>query len=259
VRRVVPTAAVAAASIFLAACGGSGGGGALKPPQGPPSARHPASQIAAMRTGEEMRVHLLVAARLYNNMKFGFTTAQMNAAKALYPSISGAVQAKDFALDREMNAAFPVIATEINQRLPALGVTNRMGLVQGQLLDAAIKDATTKPAFNDAGVTAQVMMQLAEQGAREYANAARVGGFTPQGRRNYQDAFGLLTRASSLSHQISSYLGPQRGAVINGLGDAHQAGFATGVLVPRVLHPVAVTAGVQKARAAVSQRFGFAA
>src|SRR5262249_9763093 len=162
--------------------------GALTPPQGPPSARHPASQIGALMTGEQMRVHLLVAARLYNNMKFGFSSAQMAAAKALYPAMSPAVQQKDFVLDREMNAAFPVIAGEINQRLPALGVTNRMGLVQGQLLDAAIKDAMTKPTFNDPGVTAQVMMRLAEQGAREYANAARVGGFTPEGRRSYQDA-----------------------------------------------------------------------
>ncbi len=80
---------------------------------------------------------------------------------------------------------------------------NRMGLVQGQLLDAAISDSMTRPGFKDPGVTAQVMSQLAEQGAREYALAAQVGGFSDRGRRAYQDAFGLLTRASSLSHTIS--------------------------------------------------------
>lgn len=259
-RRLTPALAALAASILLASCGGGGGGGgSLKPPQGPPSARHPASEIAADMTGEEMRVHLLVAARLYNNAKYGFATGQTAAARALYPAISASVRQKDFALDREVSAAFPVIFTEINQRLPALGVTNRMGLVQGQLLDAAIGDAMSKPAFNDPGVTAQVMGRLAAQGAREYATAARVGGFTPEGRRNYQDAFGLITRASNLSHQISTYLGPQRGQVVNGLNNAHEKGFPTGVLVPRHLDPAAVTSGVQQAVAGVSRRFGFSA
>lgn len=258
-RRIVPTAAALAASVLLASCGGGGGGGSLKPPQGPPSTRHPASEIAAEMTGEEMRVHLLVAARLYNNAKYDFASAQMAAAQQEYGAITAAVRQRDFALDREVHAAFPVIATEINQRLPALGVTNRMGLVQGQLLQAAIADSMSKPALNDPGVTAQVMSQLAAQGAREYATAAQVGGFTPQGRRNYQDAFGLITRASSLSHSISNYLGPQRNQVINGLNDAHQKGFATGVLVPRHLDTAAVNAGVQQAVAGVTQRFGFSA
>jgi hypothetical protein len=252
-------AAVLAASLAVASCGGGGGGGPVKPPQGPPTARHPPSDVAARLAAEQMRAHLLVASKLYSNARFDFAAAQMASAKDQYAALTSAVRRRDFALDREFHAAFPVIGTEIAQRAPMLAVTNRMGLVQGQLLDAAISDSMTKPGFNDPGVTAQVMSRLAAQGARDYTLAAQVGGFTPRGRTAYQDAFGMITRASSLSHLISNFLGPQRDAVVNGLNDAHQNGFATGVLVPRVLHPAAVAAGVQRALAGVSQRFGFGA
>jgi hypothetical protein len=241
----------------LAACGGGGGGGSAKPPQGPPSARHPASDLAAELAGEEMRAHLLVAARLYNNLKFQFASAHMAAAQQEYKTLTDAVRRRDSALDREVHAAFPVIAGQIAQRQPALAVTTRMGLVQGQLLDAAIRDAMGQAAFNDPGVTAYVMSRLAAQGAREYALAASQGGFTDVGRRGYQDAFGLITRASSLSHNISNFLGPERNAVINGLNNAHNKGFPTGVLVPRNLDPAGVQAGVQQALAGVQKRFGF--
>jgi hypothetical protein len=254
--RVCALGAALAAALLLASCGG-GGGGSLKPAQGPPSARHPASDLNAELAAEEMRVHLLVAARLYNNGRFGLASAQMASAKNEYAKLTTAVRARDGALDREFHAAFPVIAGEIDQRLPALGVTNRMGLVQGQLLDAAIADSVSKAARNDPGFTAQAMMQLATEGARDYALAAQQGGFTDQGKRAYQDAFGLITRASSLSHTIANFLGPQRSAVINALNDAHQRGFPTGVLVPKKLDPAGVQAGVQRAQAAVSQRFGF--
>jgi hypothetical protein len=259
VTRVCGVAAALAASLVLAACGGGGGGGSAKPPQGPPSARHPASDLAAELAGEEMRAHLLVAARLYNNLKFQFASAHMAAAQQEYKTLTDAVRRRDSALDREVHAAFPVIAGQIAQRQPALAVTTRMGLVQGQLLDAAIRDAMGQAAFNDPGVTAYVMSRLAAQGAREYALAASQGGFTDVGRRGYQDAFGLITRASSLSHNISNFLGPQRNAVINGLNDAHNKGFPTGVLMPRKLDPAGVQAGVQQALAGVQRRFGFAA
>jgi hypothetical protein len=204
-----------------------------------------------------MRAHLLVAARLYNNAKFQFASAHIQAAQQEYKSITARVRARDSALDREFHAAFPVITGQIAQRQPPLAVTNRMGLVQGQLLDAGIRDAVGNPAYNDPGVSAWVMLRLASQGAREYAFAAAQGGFTDQGKRAYQDAFGLITRASSISHNISNWLGPQRNAVVNGLNDAHNKGFPTGVLVPRKLDPAGVSAGVARAQAAVAKRFGF--
>ena len=256
--RGLPVVAALAASLLLASCGGgASGSGSAKPPQGPPSARHPASALTAELAGEEMRAHLLVAARLYNNFKYALSAAHIAAAQQEYDSLTALVRRRDGALDREFHAAFPVINGQIAQRAPFLAVTNRMGLVQGQLLDAAIRDSMGNAAFNDPGVTAYVMSRLAAQGAREYALAAAVGGFSDRGRRAYQDAFGLLTRASSLSHNISNVLGPQRNAVINGLNNAHNKGFPTGVLVPRKLDPTGVAAGVQAAQAAVSKRFGF--
>ena len=256
--RIAAGAAVLAASLLLASCGGGGGGGGSgKPPQGPPSARHPSSDLAAELAGEEMRVHLLVAARLYNNGRFQFAAAHMATAKRQYDMITAAVRRRDGALDREFHAAFGVIDGQITQRAPSLAVTNRMGLMQGQLLDAAIRDSVGKAAFNDPGVDAYVMSRLAAQGAREYALAASQGGFSDAGKAAYQDAFGAITRASSISHRIAGFLGPQRNATINGLNDAHNKGFPTGVLVPRKLDPAGVAAGVQRAQAAVSKRFGF--
>jgi hypothetical protein len=206
-----------------------------------------------------MRVHLLVAARLYNNTRFQFAAQHMARAQKEYDTLTAAVRSRDRALDREFHAAFGVIAGQIAQRAPPLAVTTRMGLVQGQLLDAAIRDSMSKPGFNDPGVSALVMSQLAAQGARDYALAVSQGGFSAQGKRAYQDAFGLITRASSISHRISGFLGPQRNAIVNGLNDAHNKGFPTGVLVPRKLDPAGVAAGVQRAQTAVSKRFGFPA
>jgi hypothetical protein len=258
VTRLIALTAALIASLALASCGGGGGGGAAStPPKGPPSARHASSDLGAALTGEQMRSHLLVAARLYNNAKFPFATAHVQAAQQEYGSLTGRVRSRDGALDRELHAAFPVITGQIAQRLPALAVTNRMGLVQGQLLDAGIRDAVGKPAYNDPGVSAWLMSRLASQGAREYALAAAVGGFSDRGRRAYQDAFGLIMRASSISHNITNWLGPQRNAIVNGLNNAHNAGFPTGVLVPRKLDPAAVQADVQQALAGVQKRFGF--
>lgn len=257
-RRFCAGVAALAASILLASCGGSGGGGAaVKPPQGPPSVRYPASALNAELTGEEMRAHLFVATRLYINSKFALSAAHVATAQQEYKGLTGLVRPHDSVLDREFHAAFPVITGQIEQRAPLLAVINRMGLVQGQLLDAAMKDAMGNAAFTDPGVTALVMSQLAAQGAKLYALAAQVGGFTPRGRRAYQDAFGLITRASSLSRNIGNFLGPQRNAVVNGLNYAHNQGFPTGVLVPRKLHPVAVAAGVRHAQTGVEKRFGF--
>lgn len=258
-RRAAAALAALAASLLLASCGGGGGGPGAKPPQGPPSARHPASDISAELAGEEMRAHLLVAARLYNNGRFQFASDHMAAAEANYRTIAQAVRSRDTVLDREFRAAFGVIAGEIGRRAQPLTVMNRMGILQGQFLDAAIKDSVSKATFNDPSVDALVMMRLANQAAREYALAARVGNFTPRGKRAYQDAFGLLTRASSISHRISTSLGPQRNAIVNGINDAHGAGFLTGVLVPRHLHALAVAAGVRKAEQGVTRRFGFTA
>ena len=107
-----------------------------------------------------------------------------------------------------------------------------MGLIQGQLLDAAISDSMTKPGFNDPGVTAQVMSRLAAQGARDYALAARVGGFTARGRSAYQDAFGADHARLVALPPDQQLPRPRSATVINGLNDAHQSGFPTGSSSP---------------------------
>ena len=255
-RAPAPPLAAVAASLLLASCGGGDGAGPV-PPQGPPAARHPASDLAAAQTGEEMRAQLLVATKLYGNGRYGFAAAHLGTARRQYATITAAVRRRNPALDREFHAAFGVIAGEIAQRAPAAAVANRIGLVQGQLLDAAIPGSMSKAAFRDPGVTAQVMSRLAARGELAYAAAAR-DGYSDRGRREYQDAFGLIARAASVARRMGASLGPQGGRITGGLGDARNDGFATGVLVPRRLRPVAVAADVRRAQAAISERFGFA-
>lgn len=257
-RRLVSLAAALGAALALASCGSGGTGPAPPPPQGPPGARHPVSEIDAALAGEEMRAHLISASRLYVNGLFGFAAAHMAAVQQQYAKISAAVRSRDSALDHEFHAAFGVIAGQIGQRLPAPEVMNRMGLMQGQLLDAAIADSVTAPAQNDPGVTAEVIVRLAEQGAREYSVAASEG-FTPRGKRAYQDAFGLLARADTLSHRLSKALGPQANRVTNALDDAHNSGFPTGVRAPRKMPALRVSRDVERAKGGISKRFGFAA
>ena len=61
--RLAALGAAAAASLLLAACGGSSKQAAL--PQGPPTLRHPAAEVDAARTAEEMRAQLVAASSLY--------------------------------------------------------------------------------------------------------------------------------------------------------------------------------------------------
>jgi hypothetical protein len=247
--------AALAAALVLVGCGGGSSGPSL-PPQGPPSARHPASDLDAAIAGEQIRAQILEATRLYGNGRFGFASEHMNRAQAGYRSIMDAVRLRDSALDREFHAAFGVIAGQIAQRAPALAVANRMGLMQGQLLDAAIADSVSLRARTDPGVSALVVSTLAGEAARTYDAAAREG-FTDQGRRGYQDAFGLIIRAVSVAHAIGPSLGPEQNHIINALNAAKNQGFPTGILRPAQLQPVRVVGHVARAQAAISRRFGF--
>jgi hypothetical protein len=257
VSRRAPFLAALAAALVLASCGGASKP-PPRPPQGPPAARHPASALAAAQTTEEMRAHLIAATRLYFNMRFAFAGAQMTAAKQEYATISEAVRRRDAALDREFNAAFSVIAGKMAQHAPAPLVMQRMGLMQGQLLDAAANDAASRRALGDPGLAAEVMVRLADQGAQAYAVAASAG-FTDRGRRAYQDAYGLIARASAISHQISASFGPEQGAIVGALNDAHSVGFPTGILAPLHMPAARISADAARARAAVAKRFGFSA
>lgn len=246
----------AALAFAVAGCGGGGGGGSSKPPQGDPSLRHPTADLDAALAGEEMRAQLLEATRLYNNGRWEFSGQHMDRAQQRYASLTDAVRLRDAALDREFHAAFGVIDGQIAQRAPAPQVINRMGLMQGQLLDAAIADAVSRRARNDPGVGAFVMSSLLAEGGRLYAAAAREG-LTDKGRHDFQDAFGLISRANSVAHGISPSLGGQRNRIINSIGDAHNHGFPAGVLWPKQLKPAKVTADIERAQAAIEKRFGF--
>jgi hypothetical protein len=245
--------AAAAASLLLAACGG-GNGHSVPPPQGPPTLRHPAADVDAAQAGEDMRAQLVAASSLYGVGQLVDSQAHMDLAKAGYTRLTDLVRPRDADLDREISAAFGVIAGQIAQKQTAPAVENRMGLIQGQLLNAAITDAVSLSARNDPTVAAQVLVNLSTAGLRSYTSAARQPG-TVQGRREFQNAFGLLTRALAVGRGIGLSLGPERVAALNALGAAHNDGFPLGVVVPKELQVAKVTADVAKVKAAVAKRF----
>jgi hypothetical protein len=201
-----------------------------------------------------MRAQLVAASSLYGVGQLPDSQAHMDTAKAGYARLTDAVRRRDAILDREIQAAFGVIAGQIAQKQAAPQVENRMGQVQGQLLNAAISDSVTLSARNDPTVAAQVLVNLASAGQRSYASAARQLG-TAQGRHDFQDAFGLLTRALAVSRGIGLALGPQRVPALNALGAAHNDGFPLGVVVPKSLQVAKVTADVARVKAAVAKRF----
>ncbi len=245
--------AVLAVPLALAACGG-GGGKTAPLPQGPPTLRHPASQVASSLDAEVMRAHLVAASSLYGVGRRADAQAHMNAAQTGYARLTSVVRAKDAVLDREINAAFGIIAGQISANEAPPQVSNRMGLMQGQLLDAAITDSVDLSARSDPTVGAQVLVDLANQGNAAYAAAAAASG-TPAGRRAFQDAFGLLTRVLAIARNLKGSFGPQAGAAAGAAGAAHNDGFPLGVLEPKTLQQAKVTADLARLRAAVARRF----
>jgi hypothetical protein len=248
-----------AGALLLASCGGGGRAQAAKaPPQGSPTLRHPASDIAGALAVEDTRAHLLAASRLYLTKRYDFAAAQVEAARLEYRRIGPAVRQRNPVLDRELSAAFSLLSGQISRRVSAPVLGRRLGPLQGQVLDAALTDAVSGAARRDAAVSALVVGRLAQQASREYA-VADSQGFSARGVRAYQDAFGFVARAQAVARQISGTLGPQLGAVNRALGDAYSAGFSTGARTPRHLAVVRVEADLARARAALSRRFGFAA
>jgi hypothetical protein len=244
--------AAVAASLLLAACGSSGS--KAPPPQGPPTLRHPAAEVDAARAAEEMRAQLVTASSLYGVGRLADSGAHMDTAAADYSKITDRVRRGDALLDHEIVAAFPVIAGQIARKQAAPAVENRMGLIQGQLLNAAITNAVSLSTRNDPTLAAQVTLDLATEGQRAYAQAGRNVG-SPESRRAFQDSFGLFTRAIAVVRGIGPALGPQRTHAIGALGAAHNDGFPLGVLQPKSLQVAKVDADFARLKAALAKRF----
>jgi hypothetical protein len=234
--------AAVAASVVLTACGG---GHSVPPPQGPPTLRHPASQVEAAQIGEEMRAHLVAASALYGVGRQMDAKSHVDVAQSGYARLTQRVRSVDPVLDREINASFGVIAGQIARKEAPPQVTNRMGLVQGQLLDAAIGDAVGSAARSDPTVAAQVLVNLANEGLAEYS----------RGGRGFQDSFGLITRAVAVARSIQPALGPEAGVVVNSINAAHNDGFPFGVLPPKTPQRAKFTADVRRTLAGVARRF----
>jgi hypothetical protein len=250
--RLATLGAALGASLVLAACGSSGS--STPPPQGPPTLRHPAAEVNAALAAEQMRAQLVTASSLYGVGRLADSQAHMNAAAADYTKITDRVRQGDALLDHEIVAAFPVIAGQIAKKEAPPAVENRMGMIQGQLLNAAITNAVSLSTRNDPTLAAQVTLDLADEAQRDYAAAARNLG-SPESKRAFQDSFGELTRALAVIRGIGPALGPERTKAIGALGAAHNDGFPLGVLQPKSLQVAKVNADVARLKAAIAQRF----
>jgi hypothetical protein len=240
------------AALLIAGCGSSEKH--TPPPQGPPTLRHPAVEVDSARAAEEMRAQLVTASSLYGVGQLADSKAHMDAAATDYARITDRVRRGDALLDHEIMAAFPVIAGQIARKEAAPGVENRMGMIQGQLLNAAIANAVSLPARNDPTVAAQVLVDLVTEGQRDYSAAARDLG-SADSKRAFEDSFGLMTRALAVGRGIGLALGPQRIAALNALGAAHNDGFPLGVVQPKSLQVAKVNADVARLKAAIAKRF----
>ena len=240
-------AGLAAALALLAGCGSSTKH--APPPQGPPTLRHPAVEVDSARAAEEMRAQLVSASSLYGVGQLAESQAHMNAAAADYAKITDRVRRGDALLDHEILAAFPVIAGQIAHKEAAPAVENRMGLIQGQLVTAAITNSVSLPTRNDPTLAAQVTLDLANDGQRAYAAASH------KSRRAFQDSFGLFTRALAVGRGLGLTLGPERLQALNALGAAHNDGFPLGVVQPKTLQVAKVNADVARLKAAIAKRF----
>jgi len=245
-------AGLAAALALLAGCGSSTKHAPL--PQGPPTLRHPAVEVDSARAAEEMRAQLVTASSLYGVGQLAESQAHMDAAAADYAKITERVRRGDALLDHEILAAFPVIAGQIARKESAPAVENRMGLIQGQLLTAAITNSVSLSTRTDPTLGAQVTLDLAGEGQRAYVAASRNLG-SPESRRAFQDSFGLFTRALAVGRGIGLTLGPQRLPALNALGAAHNDGFPLGVVQPKSLQVAKLNADVTRLKAAIAKRF----
>jgi hypothetical protein len=241
------------AALVLAGCGSSGGS-STPPPQGPPTLRHPAAEVDAARIAEEMRAQLVTASSLYGVGQRAASQGHMDAAAADYTKLTDRVRRGDALLDHEIVAAFPVIAGQIAKKEAPPAVENRMGMIQGQLLNAAITNAVSLSTRNDPTLAAQVTLDLASEAQRDYAAAARNLG-SPESQRAFQDSFGLFTRALAVMRGIGPALGPERVHAIGALGAAHNDGFPLGVIQPKSLQVAKVNADVARLKAAIAKRF----
>ena len=199
-------------------------------PHGPPTLRHPASDIEAAQTAEEMRAQLVVASSLYGAGRRADSQGHMNAAQQGYTTLTGPVSRHDPVLDREINAAFGVIAGQIAAKEAPPQVTNRMGLMQAE----ACSTPRSATPWTSRLATTRPWRRCSSTCPRRARPPTRR---QPRNRpvppdRGVPDAFGLLTRALAVARNLSPSLGPERRAAINVIGAAHNDGFPLGVLAP---------------------------
>jgi hypothetical protein len=182
---------------------------------------------------------------------------QVRQASKAYAPLSADVAAHIPALDREIRAAFGTNDELIARRAPFASLQMRLGLVQGQLLDAAYGAVSSDAARSDPGVQAVALDRLNAQMASSYAAAARAWS-SERGREQYETAWGLFSRVQALWRSLGGPLGPQKSTIGSALTTIRIQAFPFGAGQPHTLSPkpAAVAAQAAKIHAAVVERFG---
>ncbi|MBX5468290.1 MAG: hypothetical protein IRZ21_00135 [Thermoleophilaceae bacterium] len=247
-------AAAVAIALVAAGCGSSKPSPA--PPQGPPTLRNHGNAAARVQQVEAARAGIVAAGGLYAIAHPADARHQLALAGRAYSPMSPLVRATHPVLDREIRAAFATIDELIARGARPAGVELRLGMVQGQLLEAALDATSSRAARSDPTVDAVALDRFVAQLDSSYALSARLGA-APEGRRAFQTAYGLLARSQSLYHSIADALGPQRKRVGNALGGIAKKAFPLGVARPAGRpRPGKVHTRALRVRAALAERFG---
>lgn len=239
---------------FAAGCSVGGVGSTAKPaPQGPPAERHGVAAVADLTRAEEIRARLTAVNELARTGDTPAGLPHVRAAREAYAALSPRVRRQDRRLDAEVRAAFAQAEDLLGRRAPFDAVERAVGALRGQLLQGALTALVPLRVQDDAGVRAQVLLNLLGRLPTAYG---RAGAGDTAGREAFGEAFGLMVRAQTVSFSIADFLGPARKRVLETLSEARKRAFPRGPAA--IARPPAegLRADAQRVQADVARRFG---
>lgn len=201
---------------------------------------------------ERVRVELLCASDLDGAGRVQRARPHLLRARTLYANgLSRGVRARDRELDREIRAAFDGIDADVDRRAPPPAVSDRVGALSGQLLDAAEELLVPAAARLDAGARAQVLARLLAELDRVYRR-----GVDGRVQADVERAYGLLARSQALARGLGPTLGPRRDPVLLALSTLRTRAYPVGILrPPSAAPPDEVDTRVRRVQALLRERY----
>jgi hypothetical protein len=244
-------AAALASAVVVSACGGEDGDEPA--PKGPPAARVGEASIRTYQDVERIRARLVATSDLFFLRQSGGAQVQLAAARRGYDELTGLVRTEDAVLDREIQAAFPLIEQLIGRGTTFDAVRDRLSPLLDQLLGGAAAALVPAEARNDRGLQAEVLSRLLDDFVTQFSRAA--GPYGAEAERALEYSYGLLARAQSVGRGLSESLGPQKDDVTEGIAGIREGSFPENMFHPTPKPVAQVTGEVEEVKAALAKRF----